>query len=275
MSQLTGAQKATLIDALLSGYTSDEQLAELLDLHLDVKLAEIAQDGTLREQVFLVVTWAESHGRTKELALQAQKFRPRNGALRAFVDEHYPGERIDPPEPPTPPSPGLAPHAEPSRAEPSPSAPSRTLIYGAAALAAILIVVVGVIAVRSWNRADNGRGDDGTGGGGAGKDRPRPAVALRFTELTGIASPERVVVDARFPPPQLAPGNVVWFVVGSGQRCRDRIHRAQVDNPSLGYMTSVIKAERARVTCAQLFVEDANGQAIARSDPREITFASR
>jgi hypothetical protein len=267
MSQLTGAQKATLIDALLSGYTSDEQLTELLDLHLDVKLAEIAQDGTLREQVFLVVTWAESHGRTKELALQAQTFRPRNGALRAFVDEHYPGERTDPPEAP---SPGLAPRAEPPRA-----APSRTLIFGAVALAAILIVVVGVIAVRSWNRVDNGRGDDGTGGGGAGKDRPRPAVALRFTELTGITSPGRVVVDARFPPPQLAPGSVVWFVVGSGQRCRDRIHRAQVDNPSLGYMTSVIKAERARVTCAQLFVEDANGQAIARSDPREITFASR
>ena len=78
MSQLTGAQKASLIDALLSGYTSDEQLAELLDLHLDVKLAEIAQDGTLREQVFAVVTWAEANGRTKELALKAQKLRVRN-----------------------------------------------------------------------------------------------------------------------------------------------------------------------------------------------------
>ena len=97
MSPLTGAQKASLIDALLSGYTSDEQLAELLDLHLDVKLDEITEDGPLRTRVFGVVTWAESHGRTKDLALQAQKYRPRNEALAAFVDAHYPGERTQPP----------------------------------------------------------------------------------------------------------------------------------------------------------------------------------
>ena len=100
---------------------------------------------------------------------------------------------------------------------------------------------------------------------------------MRFTELSGHRprrqiSRQRVVVDARFPPPQLAPGAVLWFVVGSGPRCREQIHQAQVDNPALGYMTSVIKAERERPTCAQLFVEDANGQAIARSDPHDITF---
>jgi hypothetical protein len=267
MSQLTGAQKASLIDALLSGYTSDEQLAELLDLHLDVKLAEIAQDGTLREQVFGVVTWAEAHGRTKDLALQAQKFRPRNGALAAFVDTHYPGEGTKPP--------------------PVPPAESRSrspLIYGAVAFAAVVIAVV-LITLRPWagpGTGDTGDGNNGNGGTGGETtkdrpDRPRLPVTMRFTELSGIDSGEgqRVVVNARFSPPQLAPGSLLWFVVGSGQRCRERIHRAQVDDPALGYMTSIIRTGRARPTCAQLFVEDAHGQAIARSDPRDIAFSSR
>jgi hypothetical protein len=253
MSQLTGAQKASLIDALLSGYTSDEQLAELLDLHLDVKLAEIAQDGTLREQVFAVVTWFEAHGRTKDLALQAQKLRVRNQALGAFVDALYPGERIQPR--------GIGPVESGSR--------SRMLVYGAVGVAAMLIAVV-VIALRPW-----GGPDDGGNGGGSGKDRPRLPVTMRFTELSGLVSAQKVSVDARFTPPQLAPGSVLYFVVGSGQRCRERIHKAQVDNPALGYMTSIIRVERTRPTCAQLFVENANGQAIARSDPRDITFQSR
>jgi hypothetical protein len=277
MSQLTGAQKASLIDALLSGYTSDEQLAELLDLHLDVKLAEIAQDGTLREQVFEVVTWFEAQGRTKDLALQAQKYRPRNEALAAFADALYPGERVQPP-PSSGPSESVWVASGTSTSGASASRRSHTLIYGVAALAAVLIAVV-VITLRPWRGTDNG-GNKGNGGSGGEitKDRQRLPVTMRFTELTGVDNSgqgQRVVVDARFPPPQLAPGAVLWFVVGSGQRCRERLHRAQVDNPSLGYMTSVIKTERARPTCAQLFVEDANGQAIARSDPRDIAFSSR
>jgi hypothetical protein len=263
MSQLTGTQKAALIDALLSGYTSDEELAELLDLHLDVKLAQIAQDGNLREQVFAVVTWAEARGRTKELALAAQKNRAGNEALGAFVDALYPGERTRPAGERTPPA---GERTKPSeRRPPESKSEPRTfgaLIYGAVAVAALLIVVI-VIALRSWGGSDNG------------KDRQRLPVTLRFTELSAVDDGQKVVVDARFPPPQLTPGDVVWFVVGSGQRCRDRVHRAQVDTPSLGYMTSVIKAQRAKVTCAQLFVEDANGQAIARSDPRDITFHGR
>jgi hypothetical protein len=261
MSQLTGAQKASLIDALLSGYTSDEELAELLDLHLDVKLAEIAEDGTLRQRVFAVVTWFEAHGRTKDLTLQAQKYRPRNEALAAFADAHYPGERTQPPP----------------QSKPLQSARSPMLVYGAVAVAVLIAVVL--ITLRPWRGADdggNGNGGNGGKGGENTKDRPRPPATLRLTALSGIQSDHRVVVEARFAPPQLAPGAILWFVVGSGQRCRgERVHRAQVDNPSLGYMTSVIKAERARVTCAQLFVEDANGQAIARSDPREIAFPSR
>src|SRR5688572_15759573 len=176
MSALTGAQKASLIDALLSGYTSDEQLAELLDLHLDVKLAEIAQDGTLREQVFGVVTWAEAHGRTKDLALQAQKFRPKNAALAAFVDAHYPGEGTKPP--------------------PVPPAESRSrspLIYGAVAAAAVVIAVV-LITLRPWGGTDtDGNNGNGENGGGTTKDRPdrpRLPVTMRFTELSGIDSGE-------------------------------------------------------------------------------------
>jgi hypothetical protein len=273
MSQLTGAQKASLIDALLSGYTSDEQLAELLDLHLDVKLAEIAEDGTLREQVYAVVTWFESRGRTKDLALQAQKYRPLNEALGAFVDALYPGGRTQPP-PPSRSSESGSSASRPRDVESFESgARSRALVYGAVAVVAVLIAVV--IAMRPWDGRDDG-GNGGGNGGGSGNDRQRVPVTMRFTELTGVDdSGQRVVVDARFPPPQLAPGSALWFVVGSGQRCRERVHRAQVDNPSLGYMTSVIKAERARATCAQLFVENANGQAIARSDPRDIAFPAR
>lgn len=276
MSPLTGAQKASLIDALLSGYTSDEQLAELLDLHLDVKLAEIAQDGTLREQVFGVVTWAEAHGRTKDLAIQAQKFRPRNAALAAFVDTHYPGERTRPAD-----GPASGPPSGQSREFGSSESRARSplLIYGAVALAALFVILV---LLRPWRGRDGG-GDAGNGGtsgnGGNGgettKDRPRVPVTMRFIELSGVESNQRVVIDARFSPPQLAAGARLWFVVGSGQRCRERIHRAQVDNPALGYMTSIIKTDRTRPTCALLFVEDANGQAIARSDPREIAFSSR
>jgi Effector-associated domain 1 len=259
MSQLTGAQKASLIDALLSGYTSDDQLTELLALHLDTKLAEIAEDGTLREQVFAVVMWAEAHGRTKDLALQAQRHRPRNEALGAFVDAHYPGERVQPP-----------PQSRPfeSRSQ------SSMLVYGAVAVAAVLLAIL--IIARPWRGPDDG-GNKGNGGSGGEttKDRPRLPATMQFKELTGVDRGDRVVVDARFTPPRLESGSVLWFVVGSGQRCRERVHRAQVDNPSLGYMTSIIKPERARPTCAQLLVEDANGQAIARSDPREIAFAPR
>jgi hypothetical protein len=293
MSQLTGAQKASLIDALLSGYTSDEQLAELLDLHLDVKLAEIAQDGTLREQVFAVVTWFEAHGRTKDLALQAQKLRVRNQPLGAFVDALYPGERVQPP-----------PSSRPAESRPSESGSSESgssesgsaaslprgigssdsgprssrshaLVYGAVAAVAVLIAIV-VIALRPWRGPDDG-GNTGNGGGRGeiAKDRQRLPVTMRFTDLSGIESAQKVSVDARFTPPQLAPGAALWFVVGSGQRCRERIHSAKVDNPALGYMTSIIRVERTRPTCAQLFVENANGQAIARSDPRDITFQSR
>jgi hypothetical protein len=297
MSQLTGAQKASLIDALLSGYTSDEELAELLDLHLDVKLAEIAEDGTLRQQVFAVVTWFEAHGRTKDLALQAQKYRPRNEALAAFADAHYPGERTQRPSQSKPseskPSDSKPFDFKPFGSGSSESAPSASrprgagsfesrsrfpmLAYGAVAVAVLIAVLL--ITLRPWRGPDDG-GNGTSGNGGKGgentKDRPRLPATLRFTDLTGTQSSERVfVVDARFAPQQLAPGSVLWFVVGAGQRCRERLHRAQVDNPALGYMTSIIKAERARPTCAQLFVEDANGQAIARSDPRDITFPSR
>jgi hypothetical protein len=271
MSQLTGAQKASLIDALLSGYTSDEQLAELLDLHLDVKLAQIAQDGPLREQVFAVVTWFESHGRTKELACQAQKFRAGNAALGAFVDALYPGERTQPPVSTSSASTSSASASSTSsvssaRGAGSAESGSRRLIYGAVAVAAILLVVV-AIAFRPWSRSG--------GGGGNGKEGPRLPATLRFTELSGVETnrqPPRVVIDARFPPQQLAPGAVLWFVIGSGPRCRERAHRAMVDNPELGYMTSMLALDRTRTTCAQLFVEDANGQTIARSDPREIAF---
>jgi effector-associated domain 1 (EAD1)-containing protein len=298
MSDLTGAQKATLIDALLSGYTSEDQLAELLDLHLDVKLAEITEDGTLRARALDVVTWAESYGRTKELAIQAQKYRPGNPALGAFVDALYPGERVQPvPKVASPASgppglgpPGLGPPGLPLPGLPPPGTEppglprpglgrsdprSRRLIYGAAMVVAVLIALA-VISLRPWRSTDDGgRSDSGGSGGGTTKDGPRRPGTLRFIELSGLAGQERIVVNARFSTPQLAPGSALWFVVGSGQRCRERIHRAQVDNPSLGYMTSVIKADRARVTCAQLFVEDANGQAIARSDPRDITFQTR
>lgn len=282
MSQLTGAQKASLIDALLSGYTSDEQLTELLDLHLDARLAEIAEDGTLREQVFAVITWAEAHGRTKDLALQAQKFRPRNEALAAFVDAQYPGERVQPASPSRSAESGStgsgASASRPRGIRSSDSGPgssrSPMLVYGAVAAVAVLIAII--VIARPWRGPDNG-GDTGNGGGRGEttKDRQRLPVTMRFTDLTGVQDGERVVLDARFAPPQLAPGSMLWFVVGSGQRCRERVHRARVDNPALGYMTSIIKAERARATCAQLFVEDANGQAIARSDPRDITFVAR
>ena len=277
MSQLTGAQKASLIDALLSGYTSDEQLTELLDLHLDARLAEIAEDGTLREQVFAVITWAEAHGRTKDLALQAQKFRPRNEALAAFVDAQYPGERVQPAYPSRSTESGAS-ASRPRGIGPSDSdlrsSRSHMLVYGAVAAVAVLIAIV--VIARPWRGPDNG-GDTGNGGGRGDitKDRQRLPVTMRFSDLTAVQDNERVFVDARFAPPQLAPGSMLWFVVGSGQRCRERTHRARVDNPALGYMTSIIKAERARATCAQLFVEDANGQAISRSDPRDITFVAR
>jgi hypothetical protein len=273
MSQLTGAQKASLIDALLSGYTSDEQLAELLDLHLDVRLAEIAQDGTLREQVYTVVTWAEAQGRTKELALQAQKLRPRNAPLARFVAAHYPGEGTQPP-PFTPPPDTEPPlDTQPPRGSRQP-ANRRPLIYGVVAVAAILMVVL--VVARPWGGRDGGGGNGkGTSGSDSSKERPRLPATLRFTELSGVATnqqPPRVVIDARFPPQQLTPGAALWFVIGTGPRCRERVHRAMVDNPELGYMTSMLALDRTRTTCAQLFVEDANGQTIARSDPREIAF---
>jgi hypothetical protein len=261
MADLTGAQKASFIDALLSGYTSDDQLAELLALRLDVNLAEIAGDGTLREQAFAVVNWAVANGRTRELALQAQASRPGNGKLTALVDSLYPGERQQ-----ASPESGAGNRAAPKQ---------RRWIFAAVAVAAILIVVF-VIALRP--RGDGGGGNGGSAGksgNSGGKDPSRPPVTMRFTTVSAFATaqtPPRVVVDARFQPPQLAPGAVLFFVVGSGPRCGKQIDRARVDNPSLGFMTFVLGPERERVTCAQLFVEDANGQTIARSDPHNITF---
>jgi hypothetical protein len=264
MSELTGAQKASLIDALLSGYTSDEQLAELLALRLDINLAEIAPDGTLREQTFAVVTWAEAHGRTRDLALHAQAFNPRNPKLAAVVDALYPGER-------QPLSDEEGDRDSGRRQSPLEKSGRRGWILGAVAIAAILIAIVAI----NW-RSRGGGGD--AGGNGGGKDRPRLPATLRFTSVTAITTaqtPPRVVVDARFSPPQLSPGALLWFVIGSGPRCGKRIDKAQVDNPSLGYMTFILAAERERVTCAQLFVEDANGQTIARSDPHDIKYQGR
>ncbi len=73
-----------LYRALLSAFPSEEALARMLWLHMNVKLAEIAS-GNLSDLALGVVRFAESRGRLDELLRAALTANPANPELRALT----------------------------------------------------------------------------------------------------------------------------------------------------------------------------------------------
>lgn len=107
---LSGHQVETLIDALIAGYPTHDELEMLLYIELEKRsFLAIAGSGGLRSCVFRLVRAADSEGWLPELIVAAVRRRPRCAELRAWIaaDGHALGAVIDaadlashgPPEP--------------------------------------------------------------------------------------------------------------------------------------------------------------------------------
>jgi Effector-associated domain 1 len=87
-ARLTGAQVGQFIEAILSGFGTDE-LEMLVRLNLDESLHNIASGGSFRMVVFRMIEWAEQHDRIEHLVLAVRRERPNNAAIRSIADSLF------------------------------------------------------------------------------------------------------------------------------------------------------------------------------------------
>lgn len=81
MTEFSGTQIGDLVEAVLSAYPSEADLAMMVRIELDQTLAAIAMGSNLRVVAFNLVAWAERSGTVDELVAGAIKQTPRNPAL--------------------------------------------------------------------------------------------------------------------------------------------------------------------------------------------------
>ena len=91
--ELDRIRRKQLSDALCDAFRSRNELARLLDQHIDVRLAEICRDEDLKETVFQIINWCDSHDKLDELIAGACEANAGNALLRPFC-----GELLPPPE---------------------------------------------------------------------------------------------------------------------------------------------------------------------------------
>lgn len=84
ISRLSGPQMAEFQRALLSAFPDTDSLAQMTRFHLGENLGAIAT-GNLRNVVFELILWAQSHGRLGELLVAAVQYNPGNPDLRRFA----------------------------------------------------------------------------------------------------------------------------------------------------------------------------------------------
>lgn len=80
-------QRQRLQAAFLSAFPTPELLAQMLQMQLGQNLAEIAAPGSLNDQVFYLVDWAEAQGKLEALVRGAWAEAPGNDLLTAFGRE--------------------------------------------------------------------------------------------------------------------------------------------------------------------------------------------
>lgn len=81
---LGGGRFEALVDALLAAFPTPNSLARLVRFRLDQNLSAIAT-GTLQDQVFALVQWAEAKGRVRDLVEGARGENPGNPKLAAVA----------------------------------------------------------------------------------------------------------------------------------------------------------------------------------------------
>jgi hypothetical protein len=84
LAKLTKLEFSRCEEALLDAFDGFE-LAHMIRIGLDKDLEEIANGGSLRETVFMLLQWAERQGLLTQLLQSAMDDRPNNPKLRAFV----------------------------------------------------------------------------------------------------------------------------------------------------------------------------------------------
>jgi hypothetical protein len=82
---LTGPQVQKLQDAILSAF-SGADLEQLLRFDLNLRLGDVVPNGPMNQIVFLLIEWAEQHGRTEELIQALRRARPKNREFLAVAE---------------------------------------------------------------------------------------------------------------------------------------------------------------------------------------------
>lgn len=95
---------------------------------------------------------------------------------------------------------------------------------------------------------------------------PVPALTqdLRLLSLRGQVvntNPTRLMIDARFKPPNLLPGQNLILGLWQTPSCSDSAaFRAHVDDPSRGNMVVFLEREKSTIVCGQLLIEEGSGK---------------
>ena len=85
---LTPSQRRQVVSALVDAFPRMSALRQLVDLHLETRLTDIAGDETpLRSAAFNLLEWAESHGQLNALLHAALSENSGNAALQAVATE--------------------------------------------------------------------------------------------------------------------------------------------------------------------------------------------
>jgi hypothetical protein len=94
-------QRRLLFEGLRSAFRSRNALQQLLSLEFDINLADIADQGTLKDVTFAVIDWFVGEGKVDELAEAAHVRKPHNPALLKAAIAILPPDQIH--RPGTPP----------------------------------------------------------------------------------------------------------------------------------------------------------------------------
>jgi hypothetical protein len=97
--RLTGQWIEDIINALLSAFTSRDDLRKMIRIQMDEHLDEIANGNTLRILAFNLVDWAEQKGRVGDLVTSALNENPGNPDLQELAKRFEQWQRASQPPP--------------------------------------------------------------------------------------------------------------------------------------------------------------------------------